>query len=113
MWVGRHKDYHVGHIRYASSHFWNVSMTGFFFRTIVTGEPMGPEAESSKRNWISGVWDRYKLSGKSNAKSMYSPLRILSSKDLSNGLERPRGEAIPGVQQLWLVEDGRCAADED
>ena len=44
--------------------------------------------------------------------SPWSPLRILSSKDLSNGLERPRGEAIPGVQQLWLGEDGGCAADE-
>ena len=33
---------------------------------------------------------------------MYSPLSILSSKPGSTGLDRPRGEAIPGVQDVRL-----------
>ena len=33
---------------------------------------------------------------------MCSPLSILSSKFLSTGLERPRGEAMPGVSTLWF-----------
>ena len=76
-------------------------MTGFFFLTIVMREPMGPE-ESSMWSWISGVWDWFKLSGKSKAKSTYSRLSILSSKLRSTGLERSRGEAVPGVQDGWL-----------
>ena len=81
-------------------------MTGFDFLTMVTGEPMGPEDESSKRSWISGVWDWYKLSGNSKAKSTYSPLSILSSRRRSTGLERPRGEAVPGVQEDGLDASG-------
>ena len=81
-------------------------MTGFFFLTIVTGKPIGPEDESSMRSWISGVWDWYKLSGKSKAKSTYSPLSIFSSKLRSAGLERPRGEAVPGAQDGWLDASG-------
>ena len=68
-------------------------MTGFFFLTIVTGKPIGPEDESSMRSWISGVWDWYKLSGKSKAKC-------------STGLERPRGEAVPGAQDGLLDASG-------
>ena len=67
---------------------------------------MGPEDESSKRSWISGVWDWYKLSGNCKAKSTYSPLSILSSKLRSTGRERPRGDAVPGVQGVWLDASG-------
>ena len=42
----------------------------------------------------------------SKAKSTYSPLSILSSKLRSTGLERPRGEAISGVQGVWLDASG-------
>ena len=37
---------------------------------------------------------------------MYSPLSILSSKLHSTGLERPRGEAVPGAQDGWLDASG-------
>ena len=67
---------------------------------------MGPEDKSSKRSWISGVWDWYKLSGNSKAKSTYSPLSTLSSKLRSTGLERPRGKVVPGVQDVWLDASG-------
>ena len=46
------------------------------------------------------------MSGKSKAKSMYSPLSILSSRLLSTGLERPRGEALTGVKVLGVVAGG-------
>ena len=69
---------------------------------MVTGEPMGPADESSKGSWISGAWDWYKLSGKSNARSTYSPRSILSSILRSTGLERPKGDAIPEAARGWL-----------
>ena len=67
---------------------------------MVTTQPMRPEDESSKRSWISGVWDWYSVSGKSKAKSM------------SIGIERRRGEAVPHVKRFWVKAEGRWAAGE-
>ena len=67
---------------------------------MVTTEPMRPEDESSKRSWISGVWDWYSVLGKSKAKSM------------SIGVERRRGEAVPHVKRFWVKAEGRWAAGE-
>ena len=43
---------------------------------------------------------------------MHSPLSILSSKLLSTGLERPRGEALPGVKMLGVVAGGVWNAEK-
>ena len=42
---------------YASSHFWNKSITGFCSLTMVTGKTMETEDKSSKWSWILGAWD--------------------------------------------------------
>lgn len=47
---------------------------------MVTGEPLGPEDDSSKQTWISGVWDWSKLSSNSKETSSHSPLIILFSR---------------------------------
>ena len=93
---------------YTSSHFWKVSKTGFFRRTMERGEPE-ELGDGSSFNWRAGVWGWATESGRRHAKSMYSPRSIRSSKVRSNGRVRPRGEADPTRDWRggWAASQGR------
>ena len=67
---------------------------------MVIAEPMRPEDESSKWSWISGVWDWYRVSGESKAKST------------SIGIKRRRGEAMPHVKRSSVKAEVRWVAGE-
>ena len=107
MWVGSHKDYSV----YTCMHIAISGMChGQVFFLLHHGNWRTHGA------WVVQVQLDFRGLGliqvvqqKWHKISVLTPESFVLQSLVSNGLQRPRGEAIPGVQKLWLSEGGRWA----